>query len=433
MTILRRILDRASIALGVIAPFAGLSCTATPTADPGGVDEPALEAPPAAESTTAKPTRTAVTSGYASLAANLADPLLAEADQQPLHKELPQLIAEAKVRIARYKAVGTSDGLLHRAAQDAAEAGNAMVQSQEALDGMAQDGGFNEVVAAAFGYFTGQPAVILGAVGELLNKGDQRQQERIKFAAALNRSRAAQLMLPEAAKAYAGAASTSGDIVSIDFDESFAGEGDTDKIVLVNTSGHELTHCTVLVEIRGKDGDVRQNVHYLDAWEAGGARFARYGIGIESDSGVYGRRTVYGVQEVRLSAWADEARMEEFVYRYSGAERDKDLAAQLDGKMVIAAHYYGSGRRGGPSRRIVLVLDGVQEIPAHTLTLVATQAGHDAQRVPAASSQTRWRRSERRSFELDRTFPLDPDALEIVITFPDISYEYRRTVAVRTE
>lgn len=75
----------------------------------------------------------------------------------------------------------------------------------------------------------------------------------------------------------------------------------------------------------------------------------------------------------------------------------------------------------------------MQEIFGHALTLVATQARHDAHQVPAASSQPRWRRSERRSFELDRTFPLDPDALEIVITFPDIGYEYRRTVAVRTE
>ncbi|MFM9994706.1 MAG: hypothetical protein ACKVU4_02770 [Phycisphaerales bacterium] len=166
---------------------------------------------------------TAATSGYSTLAANLADPFLTDANQQPLLKELPQLLAEANVKVVRYQSVSTSDPMLRRVAQEAAESGAAMVQSQASLDALAQDDGFSDILIGGLALYVGEPTMVLNAAGSLLQKGDARQQERIKWASALNRSRAAQLMLPEAAKGYAGEARATGNLVSVDFDESFAG------------------------------------------------------------------------------------------------------------------------------------------------------------------------------------------------------------------
>jgi hypothetical protein len=375
---------------------------------------------------------TATTSGYASLAANLADPFLTAREHGALKKELAQLFAEANVKIVRYQSTHTADPMLRRIAQEAADSGLAMVQSHQALDALEQDDGFSSFLIGALGLYLGDPTTIITEASGVLANGDAKQQERIKWAAAFNRSRAAQLMLPEAAKAYCGLARTSKQLVGIDFDESFAGSADHDQIALTNASGGPLTNCTVLVELRGRDGDVRQNVHFVPLWEEDGARFARYGIGIESNSGVYGRRTVYGVQEVRVSVWADETSQESIVYRYVGTERDKDVKAELDGKMKVMYRYnqypfFGNGPE------VLLVLTEVPAIPAHrlTLTFLPDAQASNVKPVSLHWEQKEWNKDEQRTVSLGSNLKFDPEAMHIKIAFADIGYEYTREVVIK--
>ncbi|MFM9994707.1 MAG: hypothetical protein ACKVU4_02775 [Phycisphaerales bacterium] len=199
----------------------------------------------------------------------------------------------------------------------------------------------------------------------------------------------------------------------------------------MNTAGSTLSHCTVLVELRGRDGDVRQNVHYVPTWEPGGARFARYGIGVESDSGVYARRTVYGVQEVRVSVWADGARQEDVVYRYPGAERDKDVKALLDGKMTVM-YRYDANPFLEPGPRVLVELTGVPQIPAHklTLTLHPKSTANGVQPVSLWWDQREWNLKEQRFLSLAGKLKFDPEAMDILVAFPDIGYTYTRKVTI---
>lgn len=372
-----------------------------------------------------------MSSGYARLAADLADPFLTDSVEQPFKKEMPQLLAEAQIKIVRYQSIATTDPLVRRIAEGAAESGTAMIQSHETLDAMAHDSGASSFLLGALGLYLGDPTTIISGASGVLAKGDVRQQERIKWAAAFNRARAAQLMLPEAARTYAGPALRSR-VIGVDFDESFAGSAAYDAITLTNNSGKELSHCTVLVELRGRDRDTRQNVHYVASWEAGGLRHAQYGIGIESDSGIYGRQTVHGVQQVLVSMWADEESQEAASYRYPGPERDNDIRAILDGKMKVT-YRYDAHPSFVPGPSVLLLLTGVPTIPAHRVTLVF----HPKGLADAASSsgwmweQSQWNQNEPRNFGLSGKLKFEPEVMDIVVAFPDSGYKYTRTVTIQ--
>lgn len=378
--------------------------------------------------------QTAVNSGYAMLASQLADPFLTETNPPRLRKELAQLFAETKIKVLRYQSIEASDPLVKHAAQEAANAGIEMIQSRETLEWLTGDDGFSDFMLTALGLYLGDSGATLNHAGRFLNKGDARQAERIRWAKAFNRSRTAQLMLPETAKAYAGPASSSGKLVSIDLDESFAASADHDRATMINTSGTRLTHCTVLVELRGRDGDVRQNIHYVDTWEPGTPKLARYSIGVDADSGIYGRRTVYGIQEARVSVWSDQARQEEMVYRYAGLERDKDIRAALEGRMKVMYRYERTSGFGGPPR-VMLVLKDVPEIPDHTVTLVLhPKAGaKSVQPVSLNWNQKVWKGDEERLFSLGSYVNFVPERIEIRVGFSGVAYTYSRDVTIVTQ
>lgn len=370
----------------------------------------------------------AIDSGYAALAESLADPFLLDPNQQYLTKELPQLLAEANVKIVGWQSLESDDPLMRKTAQEAAEAGITMLQSQQVLLAMQHDAGLTELATMAFGLFTSDPTVVFTGASGLLAKGVSLEQERLRFAAALNRARAAQLMLPAAAKKYAGPKLSSGNLIHVDFDESFAGSANHDRIALTNASGRQLTRCTVLVELRGRSGEVRQNVHYVETWNPQTTLYARYGIGIESDSGVYGRRTAYGVQEIRLSVWADQGKQEDIRYEYRGAERERDIRSLLDDKLIVRYRYDGNGLFGGKS--VLLVLEGVPMLPAHSVTLYFYKGKGDDGEQPLGWvwQQPEWHVAESRTFNLSTSLTFDPGTMQIVVGFPDSAYVYRRTV-----
>lgn len=377
------------------------------------------------------PPITSTSSGFATLAANLADPFLKSREKKTLSKELAQLLAEANIKIVRYQSISTNDPMLRRIAAEAADAGAKMLESHQALNEMEQDDGLTDILIGGLGLYLGDPTTILHGAGSILQKGDAKQQERIRWGSAFNRSRAAQLMLPEAAKTYAGAASAAGPVVAIDFDESFAGSADHDFLALRNVSGSVLSNCTVLVELIGKDGAVCQNVHFDPYWEREGERYARYGIGVESDSGIYGRRTVHGVQEVRVSVWSDELRQETITYRYPGAEKAKDVRALLDGKLKVKYRYH-EFQFFGDGPRVDVELAGVPMIPAHKLVLTFMPKSGEKTTEPTVLSWDlgEWYVGATRRLALGNNMKFKPATMRIGITFPGIDYEYTRDVAI---
>src|SRR5262249_6846945 len=160
--------------------------------------------------------------------------------------------------------------------------------------------------------------------------------------------------------------------------------------------------------------------------EVDGARCASYGIGFQAESGVVFRRTVYGVQEVRVSVWADEASQNEMVYRYVGPERDKDIRAILDDKMHLTWQY--QPLLGGD---VSLTLTGIAGLPSHRLTLTfhpkaTSTAGPEP--VQFAWDQREWKKDEVRPLYFPTRLKFEPETMDVAISFAGVGYEWKRTV-----
>jgi hypothetical protein len=379
--------------------------------------------------TTAVPNAT--NSGYAALAKALADPFLLSRDQAALRKELAQLHAEAQVRIVQYETLATGNPLLRRIADEAAKAGVEMIRCQQSLQELDQGDSFSSFVIGALGMYLGDPTAILQGTGQLLARGDARQSERIKLATAFSRSRAAQLMLPEAARSFGGPLTREQQpLISVDFDESFLSTHDHDTIALKNTSGQNLTNCTVLVEIRGVDGEVRQNVHFESLWEDAGERFARYGHGVESSSGVFGRRTVRDVQRIIVSVWSDQASSLENGYTYEGAAKDADVRSELHDKMIVRYRYEPTTFLSSVPR-VYLILEGVPRIPRHVVELSISPKNADRAKPQSIRyQQSPWDRGELRTFSLKEQPRFVPQTMTIRVSFDGTGYVYVREVTL---
>ena len=199
---------------------------------------------------------------------------------------------------------------------------------------------------------------------------------------------------------------------------------------LTNVTGSYLSNCTVLVEIHSKDGDTRQNVHFIDSWAPGETLYARYGIGYQSDAGVYGRQTVYGVQRIILSAWSDQGRDEAFKYDYIGAERDADITELLTDRLLVKYRYVEKGFWDNFAPRVLLYLHGIPSIPSHRITLSMYEANGESPTSSWAWDRGDWYEGQEAACDLTGNLTFRPSKMDIWVTFPDSQYRYRRTVDI---
>jgi hypothetical protein len=293
---------------------------------------------------------------------------------------------------------------------------------------LSRDDGLGKLLWLAAGLWLGQPGMVVTGTEGLLTTNDAYSRQKATWVGAFVRSRAAQLMLPSVAQSCAGDAAE-GEVLTIDVDESFAGSAAFDAVTLTNTTKRTLRNCTVLVELRGASGDVSQDVHFLKRWEPGGKRYAHYGIGVDAPGGPVGRQTVYGIQQARVSVWSDELRSEGQVYTYPGPERDRDIAALLDGKVKVRVAYVPAPLFGN-GRRFDLTLDGVLSLPAHTVTM---HFRHDGETMTKQWPVGEWSRGQLRHFDTGSGFlAWDPESVDLEIGFAGSAYVWHETVKIKT-
>lgn len=369
-----------------------------------------------------------VSSGLAQTASDLLDPMSKSPDkEEPPKRDMAQLFAEANIRVARCGALKTEDPVLRLAAQEASLAGTEMLRRDESVAMASKDGGAEILLGlacAATGHgFWAAKLIEAGNThsGHLAN-------EKVLRLVALNRYRAAQLMIPEAAKSHAPRSQITA--LHVDFDESFAASADHDRIRLRNVSGRTLNHCTVMVELRGKNNARQQNAHYVESWEPGGIRYAHYAIGLSTQEGVFARQTVYGVQQVMVSLCCDEGQVED-TYTYQGPERDQDVQRILQGQMHLDCSYTPTPLLSSKPV-LAMQLSGVAEIPDHTVELVIHPApgSKDMADRSLTWDQKRWQRGEIRRFRIDVPDPRSIGEIEMRIKFPGIGWAYSQTGTV---
>jgi hypothetical protein len=248
------------------------------------------------------------------------------------------------------------------------------------------------------------------------------------LAATIRRGKTAQLMLPRIAARYGGPTVTAGGAIGIDLDESWGPVGPADWLTLSNASGVDLHRCTVLVELRGRSGDIARDLHFVPAWPSGVAIYGKYGLGTQMLDETVGRQTVPGVEVVTISVWSDELSQESIVYPYAGAERDRDIARYCDGMQVQAQYRpFVRGLLWNTERGVSVTLKCVTALPSPRITVTFFQGGTA---LAWYWDFPRWDEGEQKTLDTGGKLPWDPELFKVVVSFPGTSYTHEATYTV---
>jgi hypothetical protein len=122
-------------------------------------------------------------------------------------------------------------------------------------------------------------------------------------------------------------------LLDIDFDGSWNATFPDDRLALRNSSGAELTHCTLLVEILGAQGDSdklvhERHLHYVERWPANQWRYARYRSSVAK--GVATDESIDRTQRLNIELYSDQFR-DTIAYQYAGtAAFESDVNRYVD-------------------------------------------------------------------------------------------------------
>lgn len=237
----------------------------------------------------------------------------------------------------------------------------------------------------------------------------QHQDDLLKDAVV--RRRAATCLLPELAKELAGPVATTSPL-TVDFDENWFASAAPDRIRLKNVAATDLTNCTVQVDVRGKSGAWVRNVHYVASWPAGRELTAGYATSEPNEIAAISGISAVEVQDLVVSLWSDQVRLEGQEIHYAGKARDEDRLRQLDELMSISLDYVEKPLfESGPC--IGVTMHGVAGLPRCTIEMVCHGGNKVDQRLEAAVDA--WRDGGRRSLQSRGALHSCPDDADVVV------------------
>ena len=364
---------------------------------------------------------------YVQLATHLADGFQTDINEPQLKQPLPQLLADYRNRALDLQQSGSDDPDIEAVTQQACEAFHGAVTALERLDALPKPPDAGEQFIE--GFLRGLVLAGEGAAErdqEIRGQQDAILGELRSVIAAAKRAESAKLMLPRIAKKYAGPAVESGVSVAADFNAAWGHLGPDDWMFLYNNSSLVLHNSTVLVELRGIDGDVHRNLHFIPAWEQETWICARYEAGtpIPALKDTFGAMSVANVQTALISIWAEELSQESIVYDYAGKEFDRDVERYCQDLKIRASYQaFEPGLLWNTERGVVATLDGLPFVMKPTVTVRFEGGGPSKSWFWTFDS---WSQNERKTFSPGKQLSWDPDRYTIEITFPATSYQYRQ-------
>lgn len=338
--------------------------------------------------------------------------------QEEANLEAAVLEARERWRVITLEGLETSDRRIRGVAKEAAAAHAQILDiAASSSDGSAV------VIGLALALATSNPLQLTRPVGRELSREADRGA---KYAAAVQRRRAATFLLPELAREFAGEQRKE-PVLAIDFDENWFGEGLPDRVSLTNVSGSDLTNCTVQIDIRGRSGKWVRNVHFVPSWSKTKKMWSDYvstdPTQLESISGT----TATEVQDLKVSVWCDELRAEGIELRYSGLARDEDRARQLENLMAVRVDYVESPfLEKGPC--IGVTLTGVNRLPACKVS-VTCHGGNKVDQL--LEMQVRgWEKHQRISLQSNGALSGCPDSVDVVLQLDGSEKTWTKNVKV---
>jgi hypothetical protein len=364
--------------------------------------------------------------GYATLARHLADECSPAPDGPKPVDEPAQLIAECRVAAIEVGGISSDDAELNGLAK---EGRAALVDGASHLERLAAIPGSPDLVSwFAENFARGFLLDLVGAFRrhqEVIGNIQAAEAEVRSLVATSRRLEVAKLLLPRIAARYAGPPASGNRTIAIDLDAAWGPIGPDDRLMLTNRTGTELHNGTILVELRGKGGDIARNVFFAARWPSGNSLYARCPTGTELFGETVGRRSVPRVESIVASVWSDELKCESITYAYAGPERDADVGRYCRSMAIEAAYRpFERGLLWNTERGLLVRLGGIDRVPNPRVT-VSFRRGADE--LSWFWDFDRWDEGEEKVLDAAGKLPWDPESYSIVVGFPDTSYAYRAT------
>lgn len=318
------------------------------------------------------------------------------------------------------KAAQSADEDLNYIAAIAAKGYEDNLASYEALKTLPDSPGFitDLLKAAALNHFGG-PVVALKPIVDNLSKRNQREDAQTAAlrtqAHAMEKIRAASLLLPRIVERRSPASAASADRFQIDFDESWGGSAPCDWLKVFN-EGPDLTNATVRVTLHGQDNDTRENVHFVDYWPGKTWLHTRYDLGrVVLETEVW-RTTVTNAATIDVDVWAPAVRWSG-VYSYRGAELERDIETICEPLKLSAVYVpYEEGILLDTKSKLTLTMRGVPQLP--TTRVIAVFEGETKQKSVTWDID-RWAADSKIELKLENdAVDFVPQRLAIRLEFP---------------
>jgi uncharacterized protein (TIGR03000 family) len=376
---------------------------------------------------------TSVPSQYRVLAERLAQPTKTSPDAFRDNKELTEIIAEGHSAVLdlQYIKANSTDTEITYIADLGKAALSEAVSRLERLNALPKppsaDRLFVEsLIHGLFGNVYASYALGL----EAQQKQDAINAELLGFLAAVEKAEAAHLLLPRVAEKYAAPIAANNARIGADYDQIWGGGFSHNYLRLHNNSGSEIHDCTILVEIKGENGQLIKNVHFVPSWGVDSVIYCRYDTGKVVLDRIFGARTVDKVDTVAVSIFSPTFATN-ISYKYSGEEADKDIKSFCD-KTRFSLRYqpFVPGLFWDTQRGAYIKLEeGVRWIPKCEVELTFKNG---LQSKTWRWSFDRWDKGEEKRFDTPKGgLTFDPKSIELVISFPNTKARIERTFEVR--
>lgn len=194
------------------------------------------------------------------------------------------------------------------------------------------------------------------------NKRKAILDEVTGLSAAIEKLDATHLLLERVAERCSATGRSVPDRLVVDFDGAWNAWGPHDWCGLFNT-GNDINDCTVIVELKGANGQTRKNVHFVKKWPGKSWLHARYESGTEVDGRQFGQTTVPDVASLRVRMLSPDFSTD-MNYTYTGAEKTKDIRQRVG---AVKPHIVPRVRNSawGASSGKVLVLENRWSHPVY--------------------------------------------------------------------
>lgn len=270
-------------------------------------------------------------------------------------------------------------------------------------------------------------SVVAGYLGDIrhgMTLGNQiqhaREEIRVEFEklkSACDRLVTANQLLAKVTEKYAAPAmeQTTKPQVQVEFDETWWGEFDLCRLL---NDGPALQNCIIVVDLTGKGGTTRKNVHYIKQWQTGDVLYCPYGHGFMVNGNRVLMSTIENVKQVRVTVYSLEKTLRS-TFQYTQEAKEKDFQEYLN--RVTFSHRYQPFVKGlvfNDERTMFIQMSGLAWLPKCKVTLTFAKGNQSASWYWEHAS---WMNDENKSFEAS-DLKFDPDTVKMAIAVEGFNY-----------